>query len=94
MDGGNVFRYWRHLLLLSAESHCVMMLRAVRLAGGGASAVDEAWRILTEKAAATADIPQRVLETRSPLALAVGYRKMVRQNLRRLSAGESALETR
>jgi len=56
--------------------------------------MDEAWRILNEKAAATADIPQRLLETSSPLVLAVGYRKMVRQNLRRLSAGESAPETR
>ena len=55
--------------------------------------MDEAWHILTEKAAATADIPQRLLETRSPLALAVGYREMVRQNLRRLSAPASALET-
>jgi len=89
--GQIVFRYWRHLLLLSAESHCVMMLRTVRLAGGGASAIDEAWRILSEKTAATAEIPQRLLQTRSPLVLTVGYRKMVRQNLRRLSA--SAHET-
>ena len=81
-----MFRYLRHLLLLSAESHCVMMLRTVRLAAGGACAMDEAWRILNEKAAATADIPQRLLQTRSPLVLTVGYRKMVRQNLRRLSA--------
>jgi hypothetical protein len=89
--GETMFRYLRHLLLLSAESHCVMMLRAIKLAGGGACAMDEAWRILNEKAAATADIPQRLLETRSPLVLTVGYRKMVRQNLRRLSA--SAHET-
>jgi len=66
-------------------------LRTVRLAGGGASAIDEAWRILSEKTAATAEIPQRLLQTRSPLVLTVGYRKMVRQNLRRLSA--SAHET-
>jgi len=92
--GETMFRYLRHLLLLSAESHCVMMLRTVRLAGGGASGMDEAWRIVSEKAAATADIPQRLLQTRSPLVLTVGYRKMVRQNLRRLSAGESAPETR
>jgi len=82
-----MFRYWRHLFLLSAESHCVMILRTLKLARGGASAADEAWRILLEKAAATIEIPQRVLDTRSPLALAVDYRKRVRNNLRRLSAG-------
>jgi len=87
-----MFRYWRHLFLLSTESHCVMMLRTITLAGGGASALDEAWRIVTEKAAATTEIPQRVLEARSPLALAVGYRRMVRSNLRRLS-GKNAGET-
>ena len=80
-----MFRYWRHLFFLSAESHCVIMLRTITLARGGALAMDEAWRIVTEKAAATAEIPKRVVEARSPLALAVGYRKMVRHNLRRLS---------
>jgi len=81
-----MFRYWRHLFLLSAESHCVIMLRTITLARGGALAMDEAWRIVTEKAAATAEIPKRVVEATSPLALAVGYRKKVRHNLRRLSA--------
>lgn len=81
-----MLRYWRHLFLLSTESHRVILLRTIRLAGGGASALDEAWRIVAEKAAATADFPQRVLEGNSPLGLAVHYRKMVRGNLRRLSA--------
>ena len=87
-----MFRYWRHLFLLSAESHCVIMLRTITLARGGALAVDEAWRIVTEKAAATAEIPQRMLEARSPLVLAVGYRKMVRHNLRRLSVRSTRQE--
>jgi len=80
-----MFRYWRHLFLLSTESHCVMMLRTIKLSRGGASALDEAWRILAEKTTATAEIPQRVFKAKSPLGLAVDYRKMVRSNLRRLS---------
>jgi hypothetical protein len=87
-----MFRYWRHLFLLSTESHCVVMLRTLKLARGGASALDEGWRILAEKTAATAEIPQRVLDAKSPLTLAVGYRKMVRSNLHRLSATGSARE--
>ena len=87
-----MFRYWRHLFLLSTESHCVMMLRALKLAGGGTSALDEAWRILAEKSAATAEIPRRVLDAQSPLTLAVDYRKMVRNNLRRLSVRSNAGE--
>jgi hypothetical protein len=81
-----MFRYWRHLFLLSTESCCVMMLRTIKLASGGSPAMDEAWRILAEKTAATAEIPDRVIEAKSPLTLAVDYRKMVRSNLRRLSA--------
>jgi len=87
-----MFRYWRHLFLLSTESQCVMMLRTLKLARGGASAVDEAWHILTEKAAATAEIPHHVLDAKSPLELAVDYRRMVRSNLRRLSARSRARE--
>lgn len=85
-----MFRYWRHLFLLTSESQCVIMLRTLELAKGGTSALDEAWRILVEKTAATADIPWRVLDARSPIELAVDYRKMVRSNLRRLSARSAA----
>jgi hypothetical protein len=85
-----MFRYWHHLFLLSAESHCVIVLRTLKLASGGRPALDEAWRILAEKTAATVEIPERLLEAKSPLGLAVDYRKMVRSNLRRLSAGRKA----
>jgi hypothetical protein len=87
-----MFRYWHHLFLLSTESHCVMMLRTIKLARGGTSALDEAWRILVEKSAAMAEIPQRVLDVKSPLTLAVDYRKMVRSNLRRLSARNDGVD--
>lgn len=79
-----MFRYWRHLFLLSVESQCVIAMRTIKLSGGGSSALDEAWRILVEKTAATAEIPQHVVHGRSPLRQAVAYRKIVRNNLRRL----------
>jgi hypothetical protein len=84
-----MLRYWRHLLLLSTESHCVMMLRTIKLASGGAPALDESWRILAEKTAATAELPWRVLDASAPLRLAVDYRKRVRSNLRRLASPSS-----
>jgi len=87
-----MFRYWHHLFLLSTESQCAMMLRTIKLARGGTSALDEAWRILVEKSAAMAEIPQRVLDVKSPLTLAVDYRKMVRSNLRRLSARNDGVD--
>ena len=88
-----MFRHWRNLFMLSTESYCVIVLRTIKLTGGGASALDEAWRILAEKAAATAEIPQHMLNARSPLELAVHYRKMVRGNLRRLSETCNVHET-
>jgi hypothetical protein len=89
-----MFRYWRHLFLLSTESHCVVMLRTLKLARGGASALDEAWRILAEKTAATAEIPQHILGAKSPLELTVDYRRMVRGNLRRLSTQSNRREAK
>ena len=83
-----MLRFWRHMFFLSLESHCVIAMRAVKLAGGGLSAVDEATRIIVEKFSATADLP-RSLATRSPLMLTVVYRKMVRSNLRRLALSHS-----
>ena len=87
-----MFRFWRHILLLSIESHCVITMRTATLASGGTSALDEAWRILAEKAAATAEVPH-MLSTRSPLMLAVAYRRLVRKNLRRLSTGRKIPQT-
>jgi hypothetical protein len=80
-----MFRCWRHLLLLSIESQCVITMRTINLMGGGPTALDEALRIVVEKTAATAEIPEHLLLGRSPLRLAVAYRKIVRSNLRRLS---------
>jgi hypothetical protein len=85
-----MFRYLRHMLLLSVESHRVIALRTIKLTGGGTAALDEAWRIFAEKTAAAAEVPHLVL-TRSPLMLAVIYRKLVRSNLRRLSTSGEEL---
>lgn len=79
-----MFRYWRHLLLLSIESHCVITMRTIKLTRGGTAALDEAWRITVEKTAATAEIPQHLVHMRSLLMLPVVYRRLVRSNLRRL----------
>ena len=87
-----MFRYWRHLWLIFIESHCVIAMRAIKLTSGGASALDETWRIAVEKPAATAEIPEHVLYATSPLILAVGYRKMVKSNLRRLRRGATRTE--
>jgi hypothetical protein len=87
-----MFRYWRHLWLLSIESHWVIAMRTIKLTNGGASALDEVWRIVVEKTTATAEIPEHVLYARSPLILAVGYRKAVRSNLRRLRRGARCTE--
>ena len=83
-----MFRYWSHTLLLSLESHCVIAMRTIRLAGGGLPALDESSRMMVEKVAATTDI-HRALCTRSPLMLTVTYRKLVRSNLRRLATNRS-----
>jgi hypothetical protein len=79
------------VFLLSIESNCVIATRVIKLARGGTAALDEAWHILTEKTAATAEIPH-VLYSRSPLMRAAVYRKSVRSNLRRLSASRKELE--
>jgi hypothetical protein len=85
-----MFRYWRHLFLLSLESHCVILLRANKLTGGGTLALDEALRIVVEKSLATAELHQHVLRARSPLFLAITYRRLVRNNMRRLTTSVPA----
>ena len=45
-------RYWRYVLMFSIESSCVVVWRTMKLASGGMPALDEACRIVTEKAVA------------------------------------------
>ena len=80
-----MIRYWRYLLMFSTESSCVIILRTMKLASGGVPALDEAVRILTEKAVAMGEISVRAATGTWPLSMALAYRRTVRNNLRRLS---------
>jgi len=82
---GPMIGFWRHLLMFSTESSCVIVLRTIKLASGGPPALDEACRILTEKAVAMGESSVRAARGKSPLAMAFAYRRTVRENLRRLS---------
>ena len=77
---------WHHALTFSTEAGCVIVLRAVKLSGGGLPAVDEAWRIVTEKTIAMGETSVRAMQGKRPLALVFAYRRAVRNNLRRLSS--------
>jgi hypothetical protein len=78
-------KLWQHLFMFSTESTCVIMLRTVKLLSGGLPAIDEAHRILAEKSVATGKTFVRAARGKSPLTMALGYRRAVRNNLRRLS---------
>ena len=78
-------RYWRYLLMFSVESSCVIVLRTMKLASGGVPALDEACRIVTEKAVAMGETSARAARGKWPLTMALAYRRTVRNNLRRLS---------
>jgi hypothetical protein len=80
-----MIRYWRHLLMFSTESSCVIILRTMKLASGGIPALDEACRILTEKGVAMGETSVRAVRGKWPLTMALAYRRTVRSNLRRLS---------
>jgi hypothetical protein len=80
-----VIRHWGHLLMFSAECSCVIVLRTMKLAGGGLPALDEAARVLTEKAVAMGEMSVRAAQGKWPLPMALAYRRTVRNNLRRLS---------
>jgi hypothetical protein len=81
----SIARYWRYVLMFSIESSCVIVLRTMKLARGGVPALDEACRIVTEKAVAMGETSVRAARGKGPLALALAYRRAVRSNLRRLS---------
>ena len=86
-------RQGHHLKMLSIEATQVVWLRTMRLAGGGPAALLEATHILTEKALMSAQTAWRLSQGKTPLGMAVAYRREVRANLRRLSkptlAGEA-----
>ena len=71
--------------MYSTESSCVILLRTIKLSMGGPAAVDEACRILTEKAVAVGGTSVRAARGKWPLTMALVYCKTVRNNLPRLS---------
>jgi len=56
-----------------------------KLLGGGSHAMEEAYRIIAEKALAVGETTVEAAQGRSPLAIVLSYRRAVRRNLRRLS---------
>ena len=78
----NSNKLWHHALTFSTEAGCVIVLRAQ----GALPAVDEAWRIVTEKSIAMGETSVRAMQGKRPLALVFAYRRAVRNNLRRLSS--------
>ena len=87
---------WAHALDLArlcVEARCVMALRMMRLAAGGALATREANRMVVEKAAALAEAQcaaaAALAGARGPGIAAkralVPYKRAVRKNRRRLS---------
>jgi hypothetical protein len=65
----NTNKLWHRALTFSAEAGCVIVLRAVKLSGGGMPAVDEAWQIVTEKTIAMGETSVRAMQGKRPLAL-------------------------
>ena len=64
----NSNKLWHHALTFSTEAGCVIVLRAVKLSGGGLPAVDEAWRIVTEKTIAMGETSVRAMQGKRPLS--------------------------
>jgi len=80
-----MFKPWWDLGMLAIESQQVMLLRCLRLAGGGALASTEARRMLSEKVAAAAVTGAGVLMGDGSARVVKRYRQKVRANRRRLS---------
>jgi hypothetical protein len=79
-------KLWNHALPFSSEACCVVALRAIKLSCGGMPAIDETWRIVTEKTIAFGETSVRAMQVERPLAMMFAYRRAVRNNLRRLSS--------
>ena len=75
---------WAKAALLAYEAQQVMILRSVKLALGGRAAKREATRMVSEKAAAAAEIGVKFMIRPSMDVAVKAYRGKVRKNLRRL----------
>jgi hypothetical protein len=75
---------WYNLAMLATESQQVVWLRMVKFGGGGASARNEAFLMVSEKLAAAADAAGRLMMGATPNSVVSDYRRTVRANADRL----------
>jgi hypothetical protein len=73
------------MMLLGFEAQRVMLLRAIRIATGGAHAQAEINRMVSEKVFATVRAMGMMTLGRSPASVIRHYRSQVRANERRLT---------
>jgi hypothetical protein len=76
---------WLDLALLTAESQQVILLRMMKLAGGGAGAQAELRLMTSEKVSAMGEAGIDLMTGGDADSVVRGYRRKVRANLRRLS---------
>ena len=80
-----LFKSWRDLGMLAAESQQVIWLRCLKLAAGGPEASAEALRMVAEKVTVAAQAGFGALTGDTSAGTVQRYRAKVRANRRRLS---------
>lgn len=80
-----MFRTWYQFNMLALESQQVILLRMMKLAGGGPKARREAALMLREKVDAASQSSLRLAGGASVDSVVHAYRRKVRANARRLS---------
>lgn len=75
---------WQSVVLLALESHYVVALRLIRIAGGGTLALTEANLMLTEKLDACVEAGATLMTGGTMVAVVARYRQHVAANTQRL----------
>lgn len=75
---------WQSIALLALESHYVIALRLMRLAGGGNLALNEANLMLSEKVDACVEAGSTLMCGGTIVAVVARYRQHVAANSKRL----------
>ncbi len=73
------------MAMLAAESQQVIMLRLMKLAGGGSAAGDEIQRMTSEKVTAMTEAGVKLITGGSADSVVSDYRRKVRSNIKRLT---------
>lgn len=84
---GAWWRFGLDLTMLGIESQGVIAQRMMKLSRGGTAAEAEALRMVEEKVTAAWETAVHTASGASPDAIVRDYRRRVRANARRLSAG-------